>query len=374
MQVLISHYPFPVTGAHYRYNKLAMYLAKNNKKIYWLSPLQKEFKGFSNVEFCKNRFLTDRFMMIQLLYIAILSTKYFFQNRHKIKVVVIFGETPMLAALWVRLVTNACLSIGVRSNVPKRYKESLYTKDKFQRFLASVRFSIVNNLLLHGYRKASQITVQTEHAKNEFMANYKVDSVKISVISNDLPKNFMNGARTFDLPKVPNTMLFIGNASRIKGFDLLVDAISKSVNKISIKKLTVVGVTESEAKDLKYLASHHSFEFSAIKRSNEILKLMKEHDLVVVPSREDQFPNVVLEALALKIPVIGADVDGISYMLKSKDVLFNIEKSDGLVNLLIDIFTETGYQKVLSNILTQRKRFDFNWEEKYYSILKNIRK
>jgi glycosyltransferase involved in cell wall biosynthesis len=49
----------------------------------------------------------------------------------------------------------------------------------------------------------------------------------------------------------------------------------------------------------------------------EIPELIASHDLLALPSLTEGFPNVVLEALEVGVPVIAFEVGGINAMLKS---------------------------------------------------------
>ena len=48
-------------------------------------------------------------------------------------------------------------------------------------------------------------------------------------------------------------------------------------------------------------------------------------DLLLVPSRFDPLPTVVLEASLEGVPVIGTDKDGIPEMQVDEDMLFNVD-------------------------------------------------
>jgi glycosyltransferase involved in cell wall biosynthesis len=371
--LFISHHSIPLTGAHKRFDRLVVRLSRSSDNVLWITPQRKDDLKNINVNFLIiNDLFNKSFVSVNLVYEVLKFAKILFQLRGDIAKIVVFGETCLPAATLVSFLVNSILSVAVRSNVPKRSFISRQNYSFFKKNIAYFRFLIWHCFLFLAYRYAKHITVQTPRAKDEFYLHYRVNKNKIDVIPNDMPKNFILQARTNVLPKTPKSIIFVGNASRIKGFDILVDAIKKASNHIVIEKVTLVGVQNEEALELITFCYEVNIELKIIPRSNNIVALMKEHDLVIVPSREDQFPNVVLEALALKMPVIGANVDGIAFMLQSKDALFDISDNNSLVTLLFRVFTEEGYTNIIDNTLAQRERFDFDWENEYFDCIKKV--
>lgn len=372
MYVLISHYRQPITGAHFRYDRLAKAIIEKGKPVIWISPQRDEYFTYSNVRFLHNSASFSRFKSLQLAASVLFNSFFLRKNRQTIKCIKVFGETPLLAALLCRLITAAPLSIGVRSDVIKRQALSLRDMSYARRFIARIKNCILNRIISYAYHKADYISVQTVTASANLIAQYELDEKKIHIIHNDLPMRYKYHENVRRLPSTPSRLIFVGNSSKIKGFDILISAIRECVPQLKIASLCVVGVCMKEALPLVSMAEEHRFELQVHERSSDVLGLMSASDLVIVPSREDQFPNVVLEALALRIPVVGSNVDGISFMLNNSCVLFDIDDTSGLPNLLKYACSEVGYQSVIENTLIQRERFDFNWEAKYISSLDSI--
>ncbi len=111
------------------------------------------------------------------------------------------------------------------------------------------------------------------------------------------------------------------------------------------------------------------------------LHVVAESDLMVVPSRADPLPNVVLEGLATETPVIGSDVDGIPVMLGHESLLFRPGDSDRLAELIRKASTSSGMFEKLKRLCEERaSQFRFNWGQKFENIfqrttesLRNVR-
>jgi len=103
-------------------------------------------------------------------------------------------------------------------------------------------------------------------------------------------------------------LLYVGRLISIKNVDRLI----KAVSKLTIPfKLVIVG-DGPERKRLKKLVDELNLNdkvvFLGQKSYTETLKIMKACDVVILPSKSEIFPMVVIEALALNKPVISTPV------------------------------------------------------------------
>lgn len=108
--------------------------------------------------------------------------------------------------------------------------------------------------------------------------------------------------------------LFVGEMRKLKGVDVLLEALAQS-RKVDPLTLTLVG----DGRDLgafqklsTNLGLGESARFVGRKSMAEALPLGK---ILVLPSRHESFPYVVLEAVAAKVPIIASNVGGIPEIL-----------------------------------------------------------
>jgi len=91
------------------------------------------------------------------------------------------------------------------------------------------------------------------------------------------------------------------------------------------------------------------------------MQILKSSDIVIVPSRIDNIPNVIKEAFFLKIPVVGTNIKGISEIITNdvNGILVPSEEPEKLtnaVNQLLDNeekmkeITENGYNFIIKNM------------------------
>ena len=111
--------------------------------------------------------------------------------------------------------------------------------------------------------------------------------------------------------------LFVGEVRHLKGIDILLDAIVLLRPELHVT-LSVVGdgpELESYRKRVVALRLTDQVRFEGRKTIREAFKLGK---VLVVPSRHESFPYVVLEAAAAAVPLIATAVGGIPEILPER--------------------------------------------------------
>jgi glycosyltransferase involved in cell wall biosynthesis len=139
-----------------------------------------------------------------------------------------------------------------------------------------------------------------------------------------------------------------GRLSYEKGHDLLLDALPIVLRKHPNIFLLCLGdgpqreVLQKQCERLGLSAKvHFQPHTSAIRDYYEAI------DLLVVPSRSEGLPNVVLEALALGVPVVSTDVGAISGVLSDGETGWIVQSGsvDGLADALLDVLASECERK-----------------------------
>lgn len=202
-------------------------------------------------------------------------------------------------------------------------------------YLPVIRWAIKNNVDLfpiladsfglNGIKavyKNWQLKRALNHASIRFVANHNVASSKnlvaIGVDSNkivpwDWPSLF--SPSDFLVKKSLMTegcvkLLYVGNLSFSKGISDCIEAV-KYLNDIQVRvELDVVGSGQDLPKLLdmvERLSLHDSVRFVGKVPHKEVINIMREHDIVIVPSRAsypEGLPMVIYEALCSRTPLI----------------------------------------------------------------------
>ena len=131
--------------------------------------------------------------------------------------------------------------------------------------------------------------------------------------------------------------LFVGEIRHLKGIDLLLEAMVR----LPGATLTVVG---DGAEQARYEELSHSLglgqrvRFVGRKSISEAVQMGR---IMVLPSRNESFPYVVLETAAAGLPLIAADVGGISEVVP-KQMLFPAEDVNQLTLLMTQAIAKSN--------------------------------
>lgn len=136
-------------------------------------------------------------------------------------------------------------------------------------------------------------------------------------INEFFPLNKKEAKEQLSFPENKKVILFGAVAATVdkrKGFDLLQEALKGMKLKMD-KILTVFGSSQKQEMELDGLSYHYLGRISG----NKLLRtIYSAADVVVIPSRQENLSNVVLEALACGTPVVAFDIGGMPDMIKHK--------------------------------------------------------
>ncbi|KAA0933455.1 glycosyltransferase family 4 protein [Psychrobacter sp. ANT_H59] len=162
------------------------------------------------------------------------------------------------------------------------------------------------------------------------------------------------------------SILWVGRMIKLKRVDLLIKALAKIQNEGKKFKLTLVG-NGSERKKLEKLAKKmlgaSFYEFKEFIPADEVLSLMAQYDIYVLPSNAyEGWGAVVNEAMSVGCAVIASDKTGAGASLIEHSVNGFLFKS-GSEDSLYDCLSELVYSKKLINDFSVKSRLSIkeNW-------------
>ena len=174
------------------------------------------------------------------------------------------------------------------------------------------KYPKINDLLYKlVYNNYDLIVTQAKAMRDDLKQNYNIDEDKMKIIYNPVDIEFIkkrSDAQKVDLPKGKFNLLAVGRLSEQKGYDLLLESMAKLDKSFY---LTILG--EGEKKDdlekmIKELDLQNRVDLKGF--SSNPYSYMKEADLLVLSSRYEGLPNVVLEANSLGLGVVAYDSSG----------------------------------------------------------------
>jgi glycosyltransferase involved in cell wall biosynthesis len=164
------------------------------------------------------------------------------------------------------------------------------------------------------YRRADLVVCQTDYMKDDLIRRFELPPAKVKRIYNPVDIEHIAALSTLEpnpyIPPAPN-LVAVGRFSYEKGFDLLIRAMSLVRQSVPTASLTLVGdgpdVFDLHAAQ-RQLQLEHGVSFVGSQRNP--YPYIRHAHLLVLPSRCEALPNVVLEALALGTPVVSTKCTG----------------------------------------------------------------
>ena len=169
-------------------------------------------------------------------------------------------------------------------------------------------------------------------------------------------------------------LVYVGEFRHIKGADLLVDAVAKL--RAGGRQITLTLAGDGE-------------ETASLKAQIERLKLgdavrfighvkarygFSKGRLLVVPSRGDSMPYVVIEAAAAGIPMIAANVGGIPEIFASHtDALFKPSDVDAMANAIAAVVDDRDAMLARARLLRERIFLHFSQKSMVEGIISGYR-
>lgn len=122
-----------------------------------------------------------------------------------------------------------------------------------------------------------------------------------------------------------------------KGHDVLIEAIAAHQNRLENVKFMIVGDGPDEPL-LRSLIAKYNLQDRAIlvPWSQDSSYIYSAIDMLIIPSRFEGLPLVMLEAMYYKLPVVASDVDGMAEVLP-REWLFPYGDRDALLDTLLRV-------------------------------------
>ena len=196
----------------------------------------------------------------------------------------------------------------------------------------------LNKLIKWTYAYSDLIIAQTNYMKQDLADSYNISPEKICVIRNivDVQKLDYLSNEASGIPFLADhyNIVAAGALYSIKGFDLLIIAMSRLLQKIdSNVKLWILGDERYEKGYKSYLKSlilqyELSDVVTLVGHKDNPYPFLKKADLFVMSSRKEGFPNVVLESLFLGTPVLATNCVDFSSVIINGVNGYVVEKED----------------------------------------------
>lgn len=209
---------------------------------------------------------------------------------------------------------------------------------------------IINRFLIKTtYPFADEIILQTEEMKCELIASkLRVEPFKLHVIFNPIDKDTID-KKVLELNPLKSqtyNYVFVGRIEYVKGLDILIVAFSHVLKTNPNSFLYIIGKIDSNYafyKSIKQQIKELEIESNVIwvGFSDNPYQYMKYADCVVLPSRREGLPNVILESMYLRTLVVVTRSVPIIDQIVSEDrgIVVDVENVDQLAEAMMKIRT-----------------------------------
>jgi len=247
-----------------------------------------------------------------------------------------------------------------------------YRFSKFARFLYAFHDVTVNLLTL---AVAKKIIVVSKSLARFPLTLFRE---KIVYIPNAIEMSHIDYStdfrRKYGIPKECYVAVSLGRITRQKGFDVLIRAWIAASKSYADRcaKLVIIGPVQSR-EYFEYLQRLADGRDDIIFLLNipeaDVYSALHEASVVVIASRDEGLPTVILEALALGKPVVTTSVGAIPSIIRDgvTGLLVKPEDPDGLAAALMKILTNERLRSEIASRATKLGRL-FNWD----NVVKHI--
>lgn len=163
------------------------------------------------------------------------------------------------------------------------------------------------------YNKANAMILMTDYCKHDMIQNYGIRKEIISIIENPLLPILNNQHLSQNWIYGENVIISVARIEEVKQQQHLIRIFGKITKEIPNARLLLVGLdTSAHARYLKHLTKELKLMDSVIfiGQTNEVNYYLKNSKVFVLTSKTEGFPNSMLEAMALGVPVISVDCPG----------------------------------------------------------------
>lgn len=217
-------------------------------------------------------------------------------------------------------------------------------------------------------KKSVSIITDSEHAKQDIVRIWKIDSEKIVVIPLgiadryvpvDDPELLASVRRRFRLPD--KYILYLGNFKPHKNVESLVLAFKKISGRFREHKLVLAGPLDEHGRKIQGLVSKQEITDRVI-FTDTIMEddcpeaLLSMADLFVFPTLYEGFGLPPLEAMACGTPVITSNLTAVPEVVGNAGVMVNPLDVDKLADNISDLLADTDKRRCFSEMGLERSK------------------
>ena len=234
-------------------------------------------------------------------------------------------------------------------------------------------FRIENELDL--IKKSDAIVVPTHQEKENLILNYKSDN-NIYIVSPGVDlekfksKNKFESREKLGLSQTTKILLSVGRLEPIKGYDVLINALSfLNISDDFDVRLLIIGGDSKSQNELERLNSlklkhglSNQVNFLGAIDHDKLPIYLSAADVFVMPSAYETFGIAALEASACNLPVIAPQVGGLKSVVKHGQTGFlSVNKSPESLMHYLEILLKNKPLRELFGVNSRLHAMNYSW-------------
>jgi glycogen(starch) synthase len=234
-----------------------------------------------------------------------------------------------------------------------------------------------------GTYESKKIVVCSKYMKEHVAWLFGVPSDKIHVIPNGITESppvkvDIDFRRKYALDS-EKIILFVGRMVDEKGLNVLIGALPYVLKFGISAKIVAVGdgYAINRMKETAWkLGVYDKVYFTGYLSDEELNKVFKISDVLVVPSLYEPFGIVALEGMINKLPVVVSDTGGLSEIVEdgTNGLKVSPNNSEELAKRLITLFSDENLRNRISELGYKTAKEKYNWREIDYETLEVYKK
>lgn len=242
--------------------------------------------------------------------------------------------------------------------------------------------------LIKTLQSADYLWTLTQYETDYFIKNFHIDPNKVILAGNGVDESFLKKStkiqRTRVLVHQSTKILFIGSLSAHKGLDILIDSFSKLMSSNpeyqSTSKLIIAGQKTLHYPQIKKQISalpkdiQSKIKFIFNFPQNQLINIIDNCDLLVLPSSQESFGLCLIEALARKKPIITSNIPQLSEIVtKSRGgLIFELNNPNDLSQKILKLIKNPQLTYQLSQKGFNYVKNNYTWTTVGNKIKKKI--
>ena len=324
-------------------------IAISSEKEYLIRCAKNEGVRYKHIEMTRKITpIRDFISLVNLIYFLV-KEKPLIIHSHTPKAGILAMLASKIANVPIRLHTVGGLPLMEESGSKKKLLESIEKLTySLSTFVFTNSLGLHKHILQNNYISKSKIKVLGNGSSNGVDINYFSPT---QVSENDKAKL----KSSLGILEDDFTFVFVGRIVTDKGINELVAAFDKICLNSKVMKLILVGEQEADLDPLNKIT------LEILNKNKQIIEVGFQRDIrpylaiskvLVFPSYREGFPNVVMQAGAMGLPVIASDINGCNEIITNgENGILIPKKNTNKIELALLMFknNERLYEKLKSN-------------------------